>query len=42
MLKFLRDQIKNGEINSAWRNDVKVQNKEDKPKVLKFGGFIEK
>ena len=42
MLKFLRNQIKDGEINTAWRNQVKVENKEEKTKVLKFGGFIEK
>ena len=42
MLKYLRTQIKNGEINPAWRNDLKVEVKEEKPKILKFGGFIEK
>lgn len=42
ILKFLRSQIKNGEINPKWRDEVKVENKEDKPKLLKFGGFIEK
>ena len=42
VLKFLRTQIKNGEINPAWRNDLKVDNKEEKTKMLKFGGWIQK
>lgn len=42
MLKLLRSLIVNGEIRADWRNEVKVENKEEKTKMLKFAGFIEK
>jgi hypothetical protein len=42
MLKLLRSLIVNGEIRADWRNEVKVDNKEEKTKMLRFAGFIEK
>jgi hypothetical protein len=42
MLKLLRGQVVDGEINPAWRNEVKIESKEEKTKILKFGGWIEK
>lgn len=42
MLKLLRGLIVNGEIRPDWRNEVKVENKEERTKMLKFAGFIEK
>ena len=42
MLRLLKSLIVNGEIRSDWRNEVKVENKEEKTKMLKFAGFIEK
>jgi|GWRWMinimDraft_6_1066014.scaffolds.fasta_scaffold116561_1 hypothetical protein len=42
MLKLLKSLIVNGEIRTDWRNEVKVENKEEKTKMLKFAGFIEK
>ncbi len=42
MLKLLRGLIVNGEIRADWRNEVKVENKEEKTKMLRFAGFIEK
>lgn len=42
VLKLLRSLVKNGEIPTDWRAEVKIENKEEKTKLLKFGGFIEK
>jgi hypothetical protein len=42
MLRLLRSLIVNGEIRADWRNEVKAENKEEKTKMLKFAGFIEK
>lgn len=42
MLKLLKSLIVNGEIRADWRNEVKVENKEEKTKMLRFAGFIEK
>jgi leucyl-tRNA synthetase len=42
MLKLLKTCIVNGDIRADWRTEVKVENKEEKTKSLKFAGFIEK
>lgn len=42
MLKLLKSLVKDGEIPANWREEVKVENKEEKTKMLKFAGFIEK
>lgn len=42
MLHLLKTLIVNGEIRQDWRNEVKVENKEEKTKMLRFAGFIEK
>lgn len=40
ILKLLRGCIVDGNIRADWRNEVKIENKEDKTKALKFGGFV--
>jgi hypothetical protein len=42
MLKLLRSLIVNGEIRADWRSEVKIENKDEKTRNLKFAGFIEK
>lgn len=42
ILKLLRNFVNNGEIKSDWRTSVNIENKDEKTRALKFGGFIEK
>jgi leucyl-tRNA synthetase len=40
MLKLLKSCVKEGAINPDWRNEVKIDGKDEKTKALRFGGFI--
>lgn len=42
ILKLLKNFVHNGEIKSDWRQSVNIENKDEKTRALKFGGFIEK
>jgi len=42
VLKVLKSLVNNNTIPADWRNEIKVENKDYKTKMLKFGGFIEK
>lgn len=42
VLKILRSLVVNNTIPADWRNELKIDNKDYKTKMLKFGGFIEK
>ena len=41
-MKLLKGFVHNGEIKSDWRASVNIENKDEKTRALKFGGFIEK
>lgn len=38
----MKNFVHNGEIKSDWRQSVNIENKDEKTRALKFGGFIEK
>lgn len=42
ILKLLKNFVHNAEIKSDWRASVNIENKDEKTRALKFGGFIEK
>lgn len=40
MLKLLKSCVVDGTIKADWRSEVKIENKDEKTKSLKFAGFI--
>lgn len=42
MLRLLKSLIIEDQIRADWRNEVKIDNKQEKTKALKFAGFVEK
>ena len=42
MLRLLKSLIVEGQIRADWRTEVKIDNKQEKTKALKFAGFVEK